>query len=78
MALDPLLLDVLACPEDRGPVLYFPDENLLYNPRLRRRYVIEDEVPVMLLDQAQPASDEEHERLIAKAEAENIQPTFQP
>ena len=36
MALDPLLLEVLACPEDKGPLLYFADEDLLYNPRLRR------------------------------------------
>ena len=36
MALDPLLLEVLACPEDKGPLLYFADEDLLYNPRLHR------------------------------------------
>ena len=23
MALDPLLIEVLACPEDKGPLLYF-------------------------------------------------------
>ena len=26
MALDPLLLEILACPEDKGPLLYFADE----------------------------------------------------
>ena len=26
MALDPQLLEILACPEDKGPLLYFEDE----------------------------------------------------
>ena len=38
MALDPQLLEILACPEDKGPLLYFEDEDSLYNPRLKRRY----------------------------------------
>ena len=38
MALDPKLLEILACPEDKGPLLYFEDESSLYNPRLHRRY----------------------------------------
>ena len=37
MALDPQLLEILACPEDKGPLLYFADESSLYNPRLKRR-----------------------------------------
>ena len=38
MTLDPLLIEVLACPEDKGPLLYFADEDVLYNPRLHRTY----------------------------------------
>ena len=37
MALSPVLLEVLACPEDKGPLYYLEDENALYNPRLTRR-----------------------------------------
>jgi uncharacterized protein YbaR (Trm112 family) len=76
MALDPKLLEILACPEDKGPLLYFADEDALYNPRLKRRYLIEDDIPIMLIDEAQSVSDEEHARLLAKAEAEGIKPTF--
>ena len=36
---------VLACPEDKGPLLYFDDEDALYNPRLQRRYAIRDDIP---------------------------------
>ncbi len=77
MALDPLLLDILACPEDKGPLLYFEDEDSLYNPRLKRRYPIRSGIPVMLLDEAEQVDDAEHERLMAKAETEGVPPTFE-
>ena len=76
MALDPLLLEILACPEDKGPLLYFPDEDALYNPRLKRRYAIRDDIPIMLIDEAETVSDDEHQRLVDKAQAEGIKPTF--
>ncbi len=77
MTLDPRLLEILACPADRGPLLYFEDENALYNPRTQRRYRIDDGVPIMLIDEAAPVDDAEHARLVAKAEAEGIRPTFE-
>ena len=76
MALDPQLLRILACPEDKGPLLYFEDEDALYNARLKRRYRIEDDIPIMLIDEAEPVDDAEHDRLVARAEAESIAPTF--
>jgi uncharacterized protein len=77
MALDPRLLEILACPEDKGPLLYFEDENSLYNPRLKRRYDIRDDIPVMLIDEATTVSGDEHDRLVAKADADGIRPTFE-
>ena len=68
MSLDPLLLDVLACPEDKGPLLWFEDEDVLYNPRLHKSYAVVDGVPVLLVDEAVAVGDPEHERLMAKAE----------
>ena len=76
MALDPLLLEILACPEDRGPLYYLEDEDALYNPRLQRRYAIRDGIPIMLIDEAETVDDTEHDRLMAKVRAENLQPTF--
>jgi uncharacterized protein YbaR (Trm112 family) len=78
MALDPKLLEILACPEDKGPLLYFPDEQALYNPRLKRRYDVRDDIPVMLIDEATTVDDGEHQRLLAKADADGISPTFEP
>ena len=76
MALDPQLLEILACPEDKGPLLYFADESALYNPRLKRRYAVRDDIPIMLIDEAESVDDAEHERLLAKADAQGIAPTF--
>ena len=78
MPLDPQLLAILACPEDKGPLLYFEAESSLYNPRLRRRYEIRDDIPIMLIDEAETVNAEEHDRLMAKAAAEGIVPNFDP
>jgi len=53
VALDAKLLEILACPEDKGPLLYFEDESALYNPRLKRRYAVRDDIPIMLIDEAE-------------------------
>jgi uncharacterized protein len=76
MALDPKLLEILACPEDKGPLLYFDDESALYNPRLKRRYRVQDDIPIMLIDEAESVDDAEHRRLTEKAEREGVKPTF--
>ena len=78
MPVSPQLLEILACPDDKGPLLYFEDENALYNPRLKRRYSVDDDIPVMLIDEAETVGDDEHDRLMRKAEAEGIKPTFDP
>ncbi len=76
MALDPQLLEILACPEDKGPLYYVADEDLLYNPRLRRVYDVRDDIPVMLIDEARTVDDGEHTRLQTRIDTEDIAPTF--
>ena len=77
MPVSPQLLEILACPEDKGPLLYFEDEDALYNPRLKRRYAVKDDIPVMLIDEAETVGDDEHDRLLRKAEADGVKPTFE-
>ena len=77
MALDPALLEILACPEDKGPLYYLEDEALLVNPRLRRAYEIRDDIPVMLIDEARTLDDEELARLQSRIDTEGIRPTFE-
>jgi len=78
MARDPKLLEILACPDDKGPLLYFADEDTLYNPRLKRRYrVLDGDIPDLLIDDAETVDDAEAARLAKKAESDGIKPTFE-
>ena len=63
MALDPGLLEILACPDDKGPLRDFPDEGILYNPRLARSYPIREGIPVLLISESTDVSDDERSRL---------------
>ena len=67
--IDETLLSILVCPADRGPLVLVgkDDETLLYNPRMRRAYRIEDGIPVLLVDEAIEVGDDEHARLMARA-----------
>jgi uncharacterized protein YbaR (Trm112 family) len=76
MSLDPMLLSILACPEDKGPLYYLESEGVLFNPRLRRTYEVRDDIPVMLVEEATSLSDDEFERLQALVTEHQIDPTF--
>ena len=76
MSLDPRLLEILACPQDKGPLYYLADENALYNPRLQLRYDVRDDIPIMLVDEATTVASDEHARIMGKIEAEGLSPTF--
>ncbi len=77
MPLDPMLLEILACPEDKGPLFYLEDENSLYNPRLQRIYRVEDDIPIMLIDEVDEVDENEHKRIIEKVESDGISFTFE-
>jgi len=76
MAIDTRLLAILACPADKGPLHYVEDENFLYNPRLRLKYPVVDDIAVMLADEAATADDAEHARIMGIITARGIAPTF--
>jgi uncharacterized protein YbaR (Trm112 family) len=52
MALDPELLKILACPLCKAEVKLTADEKALKCLRCFRVYRIEDDIPVMLIDEA--------------------------
>ncbi len=76
MALDQRLLDILACPKDKGPLYYLVSESTLYNPRLQLAYAVRDDIPVMLIDEATHVESAEHTRLTSLIESQSIPPTF--
>ncbi|MBN0974742.1 MULTISPECIES: Trm112 family protein [unclassified Gordonia (in: high G+C Gram-positive bacteria)] len=62
-AIDPIVRERLACPQDHGPLVDAGDE--LYNPRLHVAYRIDsDGIPVMLVDEARTVDDAEHVRIV--------------
>ncbi|VAW90030.1 FIG002473: Protein YcaR in KDO2-Lipid A biosynthesis cluster [hydrothermal vent metagenome] len=58
--MDKKLLDILACPLCKGPLLYLNDQNELICKVDRLAYPVRDDIPVMLVDEARemPADEE--------------------
>jgi uncharacterized protein YbaR (Trm112 family) len=69
---DDPLLKILACPLDKGPLhLVVPQDEpgrseVLYNPRLHRRYPIVDGIPQLLPSSGEQVTDDEHEELLKR------------
>ncbi|MER6283517.1 MULTISPECIES: Trm112 family protein [Streptomyces] len=63
---DDPLLQILACPLDKGPLHLVPPDEALYNPRLHRRYPIVDGIPQLLPSSGEQVTDDEHEDLLLR------------
>ena len=53
MPLKPELLEILACPQCKGELEYDRENEKLTCHRCRLRYSIEDDIPIMLIDEAE-------------------------
>jgi uncharacterized protein YbaR (Trm112 family) len=58
-------MEILVCPEDKKPLWLIdaPGEYCFYNPRLRKKYRITDDIPILLSEEAESLSPEEAEAL---------------
>jgi uncharacterized protein len=56
VSLDPELLEILVCPNDRGDLDYLEAELVLVCKTCGYRYPIRDGIPVMLIDEAEKPS----------------------
>ena len=65
--IDKGLLEILACPESKAPLVQVGDWLYSTDPKTRRRYPIRDGIPIMLIDEAETVSEEEFERIMAEA-----------
>jgi hypothetical protein len=54
MTLDARLLEILVCPKCRGELEYFEADSELRCPACRLAYRIEDDIPILLIDEAKP------------------------
>ena len=53
MTLDPELVRILVCPNDRGEIDYLEDEQVIVCRTCGYRYPVRDDIPVMLIDEAE-------------------------
>ncbi len=53
MTIDPELLEILVCPNDRGDIDYLPEERVIVCRTCGYRYPVRDGIPVMLIDEAE-------------------------
>lgn len=67
MALSQELLDILVCPESKQALVYFADDGFLFCPASRLKYRIEDDIPVMLVDEAERLDETAAQALMATA-----------
>lgn len=65
MAIDADLLEILVCPESKAPLVLDGETLVSTDPATRRRYRIDDGIPVMLIDDSE-VLDEETWREIMK------------
>jgi len=57
MAIDPKLLDILACPLCKTEVKFTADEKGLKCVKCHRVYPIKDDIPVMIIEEASVEPD---------------------
>jgi uncharacterized protein len=57
--IDPKLLEILVCPLTKGPLRYDREAQELVSEEAGLAYPIRDGIPIMLIDEARPLSDEE-------------------
>jgi uncharacterized protein YbaR (Trm112 family) len=61
--MDKKLLEILACPVTKGPLIYDKDKQELISKSARLAYPIRDGIPVMLEGEARTLTQEEVEKL---------------
>jgi uncharacterized protein YbaR (Trm112 family) len=52
MTIDQELLSILACPKCKGEVQVTPEQDGLVCRACRLKYLIKDDIPIMLIDEA--------------------------
>jgi len=60
------LMEILACPLSKAPVIQEGDWIISTDQETRRRYPIRDDIPVMLIDEAEQLDEAEWKELMAR------------
>jgi len=60
------LLDILCCPETKADLVLDGDTLVSTDKETRRRYRIEDDIPIMLIEESEQLSLEEWELILTR------------
>ncbi len=60
------LLDILCCPETKADLVLDGETLVSTDKNTRRRYKIEDDIPIMLIDESEQLSVEEWQKIMKK------------
>lgn len=70
MAIPQDLLDILACPDCKTPVVLEGDRLVCRKNECRRAYEVRDDIPIMMIDESKVLETGEWEKIIATHPAE--------
>jgi len=73
MAISKELLEILVCPESKAPLVLDGDFLVSTDPETRRRYRIENDIPIMLIDESEVLPQEEWQAILDKYGAQPFQ-----
>ncbi len=59
MSISNQLLEILACPQTKAPVVLEGDWLVSTDPKTRKRYPIKDDIPVMLIEESEEMNEAE-------------------
>ena len=60
------LLDILCCPETKADLVLDGETLVSTDKNTRRRYKVENDIPIMLIDESEKLSVEEWEKIMRK------------
>ncbi|MBI1388059.1 MAG: hypothetical protein GC154_06385 [bacterium] len=60
------LLEILACPLSKAPVVLDDGWIVSTDPQTRRRYPIKDDIPIMLVEESEELSEDDWKAVMAK------------
>lgn len=66
MSIDPSLLDILVCPLSKAPLLLDGESLVSTDGETRRRYRIDDGIPVMLIDESEELEREQWKEIMQR------------
>ena len=66
MPIDKELLDILVCPETKAPLVLDGETLVSTDAESRRRYRIDDGIPVMLIDDSEVLGEDEWREIMAR------------